>query len=350
MFSRILDAARSLTRSENFASGAALQERVDLLRLVMLRTAYASWPDVPEQSLESVREQAPSLAAQRILVQDAARAQAHQLLEAWNVERPPPPPPQDPDAPHSAEQLAAFEAVWAAEVSAAQQRAFGFALSVAASGAGEGAGAGVFLRGGARAGSLVALFPGVSYMPVDLYLLPGGTKRFEGNRHLMARHDSCIFDASEQALRRLPHAATACPLSCGHRVNHPPAGVEPNVMPCALDFDARSGTPPDVLALLPVLRHSRVELKLLAQRESRAQQGGPSPPSSGLLNLFRDGLAAMSDEEAGQPGPLRTLALVTTRAVHDEELFLNYRLNPANGHPPWYVPVDKDEDERRWKS
>ena len=346
MFSRIIDAARSLARAENFARGAALQEHVDLLRLMMLRTAHASWPDVPEQSLDSVREQAPSLAGQRTLVQDAVRAQAHQLLEAWNVERPPPPPPQDPNAPRSAEQLAAFEAVWAAEVAAAQQRAFGFELSVGPSGAGADAGDGVFLRGGVRPGSLVAFFPGVSYMPVDLYLLPGGTKRFEGSRHLMARHDSCIFDASEQALGRLPHAATGCPLSSGHRVNHPPAGFEPNVMPCALDFDA-SGTPPDVLGLLPVLRHSRVELKLLGQRESREQQGGPS--SSGLLNVFRNGLAAMSDEDAGQPGPLRTLALVTTRAVQDEELFLNYRLNPANGHPPWYVPVDEEEEERRWK-
>jgi hypothetical protein len=33
----------------------------------------------------------------------------------------------------------------------------------------------------------------------------------------------------------------------------------------------------------------------------------------------------------------------------DEELLLNYRLNPRVGAlPPWYHPVDQDEDRRRW--
>ena len=31
-----------------------------------------------------------------------------------------------------------------------------------------------------------------------------------------------------------------------------------------------------------------------------------------------------------------------------EELLLNYRFNPANKNPPWYVPVDTEEDGRRW--
>ena len=67
------------------------------------------------------------------------------------------------------------------------------------------------------------------------------------------------------------------------------------------------------------------------------------------LELLRTSLASISDEQAGEAGqPLRTLALVTTRYVEDEELFLNYRLNPANGYPPWYSPVDAEEDARRW--
>jgi hypothetical protein len=36
--------------------------------------------------------------------------------------------------------------------------------------------------------------------------------------------------------------------------------------------------------------------------------------------------------------------------LEDEELFLNYRLNPKHKEklPPWYVPIDAEEDQRRW--
>ena len=47
---------------------------------------------------------------------------------------------------------------------------------------------------------------------------------------------------------------------------------------------------------------------------------------------------------------LRGLAFVATRELQDEELFLNYRLNPANPRPDWYTPVDLEEDKRRWNT
>ena len=147
-----LSAARALTRPENWARGAGLQERADLLRLLILKSAHETWPDVEEQTLEGLRAQAPSLEAQRALVSGAVLEQTLQLLEAWRVEQPPPRPPEDPDKPPSAEERAAFEAVWAAELAAAQQRAFGFGIDVAASGAGAGAGLGAFIRGGVSRG------------------------------------------------------------------------------------------------------------------------------------------------------------------------------------------------------
>lgn len=240
MLVNVLKAARSLARAENYARGAALQERVDLLRLAMLRTAHANWPSMEEQTLETVHAEAPSLAAQRTLVQDAVRAQTIRLLHGWHVERPPPPPPQDPNALPSAKELAALAIVWGEETRAAQERAFGFALKVGASTAGDGSGDGVFVRGSRPPGSVVAFFPGVLYMPLDLYLLRGGTSRFRGIDHLMARHDSCVFDGSATALKRLAPEARACPLSVGHKINHPPVGAEPNVMPCAIDYDGSS--------------------------------------------------------------------------------------------------------------
>ena len=42
------------------------------------------------------------------------------------------------------------------------------------------------------------------------------------------------------------------------------------------------------------------------------------------------------------------VVLVATRAVENEELFMNFRLHPQLAHPRWYHPVDIEEDKRRW--
>lgn len=51
-----------------------------------------------------------------------------------------------------------------------------------------------------------------------------------------------------------------------------------------------------------------------------------------------------------QSALIQTVALVATTDLEDEELFLNYRLNPKHQEklPPWYVPIDAEEDQRRW--
>ena len=45
---------------------------------------------------------------------------------------------------------------------------------------------------------------------------------------------------------------------------------------------------------------------------------------------------------------VRSIALVALSDIKDEELLLNYRLNPALDAPAWYTQVDPEEDERRW--
>jgi hypothetical protein len=49
-------------------------------------------------------------------------------------------------------------------------------------------------------------------------------------------------------------------------------------------------------------------------------------------------------------GNVVTVALVALRPIQDEEILLNYRLNPnaPAGLPDWYSPVNVDEDARRW--
>lgn len=45
---------------------------------------------------------------------------------------------------------------------------------------------------------------------------------------------------------------------------------------------------------------------------------------------------------------IKGLAFVATRQIRDEEVLLNYRLNPQVQKPAWYAPVDVAEDKRRW--
>ncbi|GJV78006.1 hypothetical protein Tco_1509590 [Tanacetum coccineum] len=48
-------------------------------------------------------------------------------------------------------------------------------------------------------------------------------------------------------------------------------------------------------------------------------------------------------------GPImKILALVPTRPLRNEEVYLNYRLNNSKRRPSWYTPVDEEEDRRRW--
>lgn len=67
--------------------------------------------------------------------------------------------------------------------------------------------------------------------------------------------------------------------------------------------------------------------------------------------MYEDQSAHHTQESAEQPAPssiVKGIAFVATREVQDEELLLNYRLNPQVQKPDWYSPVDVEEDKRRW--
>ena len=42
------------------------------------------------------------------------------------------------------------------------------------------------------------------------------------------------------------------------------------------------------------------------------------------------------------------LAMVARRVLRDEELLMDYRLNPHHPRPAWYEPVDSIAENRRW--
>jgi len=35
--------------------------------------------------------------------------------------------------------------------------------------------------------------------------------------------------------------------------------------------------------------------------------------------------------------------------MRDEEVYFNYRYNPALSAPEWYAPVDQTQDANRWR-
>ena len=45
---------------------------------------------------------------------------------------------------------------------------------------------------------------------------------------------------------------------------------------------------------------------------------------------------------------MRSILCVATTRIRDEELFLNYRFNPALPYPGWYTQPDIEEAKRRW--
>ena len=220
---------KSMLKPSNYNTGSVLQERADLLRLYLLTGVRETWPHVeefPEDPLDL-----PSYEEQRETALDRVRLQANTLLGQWLTECPPPLPPESLRAPIADEQRAELESERAKAKLAAQRAAFGFDLSVGPSSAGHGAGDGVFLTGSAAPGSVVAFYPGVTYELTDVLMLPGGTRFFQGNGHLMARFvDKALIDASPKALKMVPQDALDNPLSVAHIVNHPPRGAEPNVL------------------------------------------------------------------------------------------------------------------------
>eukprot|EP00898_Chlorokybus_atmophyticus_P009080 jgi/Chlat1/9173/Chrsp97S08448 len=210
------------------------------------------------------------------------------------------------------------------------------------------AGNGLFIDGEALPGAVVGVYPGVVYTPSQVRKIPGFPKFDDGNPYLMSRYDAHVLDgkpfskgtcisvaeavlskeAREKASRTTNEVKqqedaiplselTGCnPLMLAHYANHPPHGTEPNVMACTYNFS--------------VMNNDR-ELTLRRY----------------LPNIKYDELVAR-EVTLESSKDVSCLVLVSTLALRDEELFLNYRLNPKSERPAWYHPVCEEEDRRRW--
>jgi len=231
------------------------------------------------------------------------------------------------------------------EVSDAFFRASGFSLYISPSSVQHrDSGDGLWIRGGADVGQIVAVYPGIAYRALHHRQIPGYPLIARSNHFLLARFDGVVMDAkpwgdgcslcysssrSDEILWPVVDGAMNCaekaliglegrhPLALAHFANHSPAGTLPNVVVAAVNWKVPRQRP-ELRPYFPVIEYEQSE-------------GG-------------GGGSEMID--CSIPG----VVFVALRALQDEELFLNYRLNPnaPGGLPSWYSPVDIEEDERRW--
>ncbi|KAJ7942674.1 SET domain-containing protein 9 [Quillaja saponaria] len=116
------------------------------------------------------------------------------------------------------------------------------------------------------------------------------------------------------------------PLALGHFANHPAKEMAPNVMICPYDFPLPEK---DMRPYIPNILFGNAEVTMKRFGSFWFKSGGSN---NSELNI----------------PILKTLVLVATRALHDEELLLNYRLSNSKRRPAWYTPVDEEEERRRW--
>eukprot|EP00892_Ulva_mutabilis_P011541 jgi/Ulvmu1/875/UM100_0028.1 len=214
------------------------------------------------------------------------------------------------------------------ELRRAVAASLGFRLEVSKSGIEhEAAGEGVWLRGSAELGEVVAVHPGVVYSQAYHTEMAGFPNITANNDCILARYDNTLVDARPWAAGQ-PRPAAAWvdvrqpldaalnlvdgrhPLAVAQFVNHPPRGGKPNVL--LAPFDLR-----------------------LAEDEAE-------------LRRFLPYVTCTATVAATASGRVTGLALVARRRLEDEELFMDYRLNPNHPRPAWYTPVDALAEQRRW--
>lgn len=233
------------------------------------------------------------------------------------------------------------------------------------------AGQGLFIDGKANVGAVIAFYPGVVYSPAYYRYIPGYPRVDAHNSYLITRYDGTIINAqpwgfgsdsreswkgygvleskpayesaekgSDKIWKLLSKPLDGAvmgikgdilerrnPLAFAHFANHPAKDMTPNVMVCPYDFP-------------------------LTEKNMRTYIPNISFGKGNDMNMRRLGsfwFKSWKSVNRGSEVPvLKSLVLVATKALCDEEILLNYRLSNSKRRPSWYNPVDEEEDRRRW--
>jgi hypothetical protein len=278
------------------------------------------------------------------------------------------------------------------EVAAAFGVRMGFTLHLQRSGiAHEEAGTGLFVKGKAEPGTVVSMYPGVIYSPSQYRYMPGYPKVDVDNGYLISRYDGLVVDGKPwgkgddtrewwdghqgmipfdeeiaEIKRRSPvsfwqfvgggkviegalegaELERRSPIALGHFANHPPEGVQPNVMICPYTF--RIPGHQSMRAYIPnVMFGNDEELDMQRRGPLWINEGRKERPED-PEDSRRLSTVEVTEQPSTGTSDVHTLVLVATRELQDEELFLNYRLSSYIQQPSWYHPVNVEEEKRRW--
>ncbi|KAL3830814.1 hypothetical protein ACJIZ3_019616 [Penstemon smallii] len=233
------------------------------------------------------------------------------------------------------------------------------------------AGQGLYLNGEANVGSVIAIYPGVTYSPAYYRYIPGYPRVDLQNPYLITRYDGTVINAqpwgsggenleiwdgssfqepnlnsksdengSDRVWKLLSKPLDSSklgrkgevlerrnPLAFAHFANHPGKDMDPNVMVCPYDFP-------------------------LSERNMRSYIPNISFGNGEEASMRKFGTfwfkSWRSRNVVSDVPILKSLVLVATREICDEEVLLNYRLSNLKRRPSWYTPVDEEEDRRRW--
>ncbi|XP_073134876.1 uncharacterized protein [Henckelia pumila] len=233
------------------------------------------------------------------------------------------------------------------------------------------AGQGLFVDGEAGVGAVIAFYPGVAYSPAYYRYIPGYPRVDLQNPYLITRYDGTVINAQPWGAggetREIWDSTSASvprsdseggvtgsdrlwkllnkpldgtrlggiaevlerrnPLAFAHFANHPAKDVTPNAMVCSYDFQL---TEKNMRTYIPNVSFGNGD-------EVRMRKFGTfwfkSLKSSNIISNVPI---------------LKSLVLVATKGISNEEVLLNYRLSNLKNRPSWYSPVDEDEDRRRW--
>eukprot|EP01126_Amoeba_proteus_P042034 TRINITY_DN4550_c0_g1_i4.p1 TRINITY_DN4550_c0_g1~~TRINITY_DN4550_c0_g1_i4.p1 ORF type:complete len:382 (-),score=73.80 TRINITY_DN4550_c0_g1_i4:782-1927(-) len=197
-------------------------------------------------------------------------------------------------------------------------------------------------------GTVIAIYPGVVYSPEGLT-----ESLIKDNDYMISRYDNMVIDgrswekrskALQQRLIQLSYAtghkldttattgATTTtadattespaeynsnikkyrnPFGIANYMNHPPPGVKPNVLAYAYDFP--NTLSPQAIPFIP--------------------------------NIYGNELSPFLYTSSCV---MRSVVVLAKQKISNQELYLNYRYNPSNPYPDWYVQPDVEEAKRRW--
>ncbi|CAM0945122.1 unnamed protein product [Alopecurus aequalis] len=398
LFTKFQEAIRTLAKSPSFARDPRhLQFDADVNRLFLYTSYYRLGENSEEKDAEEIIDMASkaSVTEQQKQVQENVNYQLKHICQTMdNILRPdtkkdPSQPPSDArnsprrsglslavgtgEASANKPVVPTTRSLTRAELSSKFRDQLGYTLDIKPSLIPhKDVGQGLFLSGEANVGAVLAIYPGVIYSPAYYRYIPGYPRIDACNSYLITRYDGAIINAkpwhlggetreiwdgsnsvdynttpskspesnSDRAWRMLNKPLEKNrsenfgevlerrnPLAFGHFANHPPAGSTPNVMICPYDFPLTE-------------KNMRVYIPNIAF-------GGEEPVTMKRFGSFWF-KSRGSGKQSGESPVLKTLVLVSTRSICDEELFLNYRYSSTKARPEWYTPVDEEEDKRRW--